>query len=144
MAKGIFTPKHPEKYLGDVKKICWRSSWELRFMQFCDMNPNILRWASEEFSIPYIKPTDGRVHRYFPDFYIEFRSKDGTICKEVIEIKPHKEAVWAQGSKNKDVYTKLALVINEAKWEAAVKFCEARGLKFRVLTEKSLFKGKGK
>lgn len=138
MASGKYTPKHPEKYLGDVSNIVWRSSWELRFMQFCDMNVNIIRWASEEFCIPYIKPTDGKVHRYFPDFYIEYRKKDGTVGKDVIEIKPHKEAVWAK--KNQDMHAKLALVINEAKWDAATQFCKERGLNFRVLTEKTLFK----
>ena len=26
--KGRFTPKHPEKYVGDVKNIVYRSIWE--------------------------------------------------------------------------------------------------------------------
>jgi len=26
--KGKYTPKHPEKYIGDVKKIIYRSLWE--------------------------------------------------------------------------------------------------------------------
>lgn len=56
MAKGRYTPQHPEKYLGDPTKIRFLSSWELRFFQACDMNPNILKWGSEEFKVPYWHP----------------------------------------------------------------------------------------
>lgn len=54
--KGLYTPKYPEKYLGDPRKIRFMSSWELRFMQVCDLNPNILNWGSEEFRIKYWNP----------------------------------------------------------------------------------------
>lgn len=137
MAKGKFTPKRPEKYMGEVGNIVWRSSWELRFCQFCDNNPNILRWSSEEIHVPYIKPTDGRIHKYYPDFFIEYVDKNGELHKELIEIKPHKEAVR---KKKMSTYDRITLAINEAKWESAIKFCEVRKIKFRVITEKSLFK----
>lgn len=137
MAKGKFTPKNLGKYVGNVDKIIWRSSWELRFCQFCDNNPHILRWSSEELFIPYIKPTDGRMHKYYPDFFIEFRDAKGVLRREIIEIKPHKEAVR---KRKMSTYDRITLAINEAKWEAAVQFCEARKLQFRVITEKSLFR----
>ena len=60
-------------------------------MVFCDNNPSILEWGSEEVIIPYRCPTDGRVHRYFPDFYIKVRERTGQITKYIIEVKPKKQ-----------------------------------------------------
>lgn len=134
-----YIPKYPEKYVGDVTKIICRSSWETRFCQFCDLNPNILEWASEEIAIPYIKPhpTKRAVHRYYPDFYIKTKNKQGLIEQFIIELKPHKEAVL---KKKSTLYDRIAIMINEAKWKAAVQFCEAHNMKFKVITEKTLFK----
>ena len=50
--KGRYTPENPKKYIGDPSKIVYRSSWERRFMIYCDRNPLILSWASEELAIP--------------------------------------------------------------------------------------------
>ena len=60
-------------------------------MVFCDNNPSILEWGSEEVIIPYRCPTDGRVHRYFPDFYIKVHEKSGSVTKYIIEVKPKKQ-----------------------------------------------------
>lgn len=68
---GFFRPRYPEKYSGDVNNIQFRSSWEAAFMQFADLNPNVTKWGSEEIAIPYIKPTDSKIHRYIPDFWME-------------------------------------------------------------------------
>ncbi|KKL19318.1 hypothetical protein LCGC14_2466650, partial [marine sediment metagenome] len=54
--QGVYEVRNPNKYVGDLKKVIFRSSWELYMNQFLDNNPNILRWSSEEFYIPYIKP----------------------------------------------------------------------------------------
>ena len=51
--KGRFKPKHYKKYKGDPTKVIYRSMWELRFMKYCDKNPSILEWSSEEIIIPY-------------------------------------------------------------------------------------------
>ena len=50
--KGIYRPSNPKKYKGDSKNIIYRSLWERKFMNYCDLNENILEWASEEFWIP--------------------------------------------------------------------------------------------
>ena len=81
--KSIYKPSHPEKYLGNSNNIICRSSWERQFCRYCDVNPNIVKWASEEFSIPYISPVDGRPHRYYPDFLIEVKEKSGKLKKYV-------------------------------------------------------------
>ena len=71
--KGRFKPKQYKKYKGDPTKVVYRSMWELRFMKYCDKNPYILEWSSEEVIIPY-RGLDGKIHRYFPDFKIKYRN----------------------------------------------------------------------
>ena len=68
--KGKYIPKNSAKYRGDYRNIIYRSSWELKFMKYCDGNPSILEWGSEEIIIPYRSPLDNKIHRYFVDFYI--------------------------------------------------------------------------
>jgi hypothetical protein len=136
-----FIPKNPEKYGGDPSKIFARSSWEIHVMKFLDSNPAVLKWASEEFSIPYIKPTDGRVHKYYPDFVVVYRDKNGGVRKEILEVKPLKESL---AEKAKSIHDKVALAINVAKWNAAEEFAKRNGMSFRVLTEQSLFVNKPK
>ena len=82
--KGYYKPKNPHKYNGNPNNIIYRSSWERSFMRYCDRTVNILEWSSEEVTIPYRCPTDGRKHRYFPDFLIKVRDKNG---KEKIQEK---------------------------------------------------------
>jgi hypothetical protein len=91
--KGKYTPKNPQKYRGDPTNIIYRSTWECRVMTWLDNNDNILEWGSEEFAIPYISPVDGRVHRYFPDFYVKVKQKDDIIQTMVLEVKPHKQTL---------------------------------------------------
>lgn len=134
--KGIYNPRYPEKYIGDATKIYFRSSWELRVFQFMDLNRFIHRWGSEEIQIPYIKPTDGRTHRYFPDIYCEYYNKSGVLIKELIEIKPKKEVALTKKSSD---YDKINIIINHAKWNAAEEFCKSHGIRFRILTENELF-----
>lgn len=139
--QGKFTPKHPEKYLGNSKDILYRSSWELRFCQFLDNNPNILKWGCEEISIPYIKPTTGKVHKYYVDFYIEYINKNNEVVHELVEIKPSKQLTRSTARKHKTrLYEDITYAINTAKWDAAQKFATNHGWKFRLLTEEQLFK----
>ena len=60
-------------------------------MFFCDHNQSIVEWGSEEVIIPYRCPTDGRVHRYYPDFYIKVKSRSGPTNKYLIEVKPKEQ-----------------------------------------------------
>lgn len=136
--QGVYEVRNPDKYVGDLKKIIFRSSWELSMNQFLDNNPNILRWSSEEFYIPYIKPTDGKPHRYFPDYWIEYKNRDGEIVQEVIEVKPSNQ-VYPSQKKRLTNYDRVTYAINVSKWKAATEFCNKRGVKFRILTEKQIF-----
>jgi hypothetical protein len=134
---GRFIPKNPHKYAGNPNNIMFRSTWELRFMQFIDSKDSILKWASEEIKIPYVSPLDGLVHHYFPDFVIVYTDKSGAIQKEIIEIKPASQSIAERAKSDHD---KAALLVNIAKWEFASRFAAQRGMTFRVLTEDSLFK----
>lgn len=134
--QGMFTPKHPEKYLGDPKGIVFRSGLEARFFRHFDGHPGVKRWGSEEFFIPYVSPVDNSPHRYFVDLIIE------TVKDEVfvIEIKPFSQCFPPKSKKNSKRFLseQMTYEVNQAKWEAAKKFCAAKGWKFMVLTEKSL------
>ena len=67
--QGLYTPNNPEKYIGDITKIRFMSSWELSMHKFLDNNTKIIRWSSETIAIKYIKPTDQKIHRYFPEYH---------------------------------------------------------------------------
>jgi hypothetical protein len=139
--KGMFKPKNPQKYLGDSNNIIYRSLWEFKFMRYLDDHPDVISWASEELSIPYISPVDKRMHRYFPDFIVKKKNKDNTLDVLMVEIKPSKQTrePILKGKKNKQFVSEaITYSINEAKWKAAHQFCLDRKWKFLILTEKEL------
>jgi hypothetical protein len=115
--------------------------WEFKFMKYCDNSPNVLEWGSEEIVIPYLSPVDGKVHRYFVDFYMKVQEQTGRQQKYLIEIKPAKFVAPPITPKRKtrqfiqEVYT---WGVNQAKWKAAREFCDNRGWKFEIFTEKEL------
>tara|TARA_Y100000361_G_scaffold84991_1_gene75388 strand:- start:14114 stop:14554 length:441 start_codon:yes stop_codon:yes gene_type:complete len=138
---GQYKPVNIKKYKGDPRKIFYRSSWELKFMKYCDINAAILEWGSEEIIVPYRCPTDGRVHRYYPDFYIKVRDKQGYLKKYIIEIKPKKQTKPPDvpKRKTKKYLTEVnTFMKNAAKWKAARNFCDDRGMDFLILTEDHL------
>jgi len=140
--KGKFYPEQPKKYKGNPRNIIYRSMWERRFMVYLDRNENILQWGSEEISIPYKSPLDGRIHRYFPDFYVKVKQQDHSIKEFVVEIKPLNQV--KPPKKNPKRKTKAwAYAVrewgrNQAKWDCASIYCEKKGMEFKVLTENDL------
>ena len=88
-----------EKYIG-CKNPEYRSSWELKFFQWCDRNKNILEWSSESVVVPYRSPVDGRYHRYFVDNAIALR-EGNTVKRYLVEIKPYKQTIPPTESKRK-------------------------------------------
>ncbi len=139
--KGIYKPSFPEKYIGNYNNIIYRSLWERKFMYWCDHNENIMKWSSEEISIPYISPLDNRIHRYYPDFYIKYKNNDGEIKESLIEVKPKKQLKKPKVGKKisqKQIYEVKEYAKNQAKWKAAEEFCADRRWTFQVLTEDNL------
>jgi hypothetical protein len=139
--KGKYKPKNPQKYKGDPVNVIYRSLWERKYMVYCDTSDEILEWSSEEKSIPYRSPMDGKVHRYYPDFLIKKKESDGTIKKYMIEIKPKKQTVLPPKPKRQtqkylnEVYMYAK---NQSKWDAAREWCADHGYEFQILTEKEL------
>lgn len=138
--QGYYTPKHPEKYIGDITKIRYMSSYELSVHEFLDNNPNVIRWGSEIIAIPYLKPTDKRLHKYYPDYYVEYRDKNGSIKREILEVKPLAQTKRPRANSKHVLYEELTHAINIAKWQACQAWCTERGIMFRIITEKSIFK----
>lgn len=138
--KGFFKPKNYKKYRGNPSNIIYRSLWELKVMNYLDSHPDVIEWASEEFFIPYRSPVDGKIHRYFPDFYVKRKNKLGKIETIIIEVKPLKQTQPPDGEKKSKKYLQEVMTwgINSSKWKSAQEYCEDRGWKFQLLTEKEL------
>lgn len=135
-AKGKFNLKNPTKYVG-TKIPYYRSSWEWSFMNFCDTNDHVQKWASEAITIPYRDPLTNRNTIYLPDFFIQYVDKLGHLHNELIEIKPTTQQLLERVGKNK--YNQAQFVKNQAKWAAASAYCKQHGLVFRVVNERDLF-----
>ena len=139
--KGKYRVKNPSKYQGDVSNVVYRSSWELKFMRYCDSNPSILEWGSESVIIPYISPLDKKIHRYFVDFYMKVKTTSGEVKKYLVEIKPErftKPPPIPQRRTKSFINEVFQYGVNEAKWKSANSYCEDKGWKFLILTEKDL------
>lgn len=139
--KGKFTPKNPQKYIGDVSNIVYRSSYELKFMKWCDLNSSILQWNSEEIIVPYLNPLDKKIHRYFVDFAIKVKTKHGEIKKYLIEVKPFRFTHPPQVGKRKTKQYLQEIMqweVNQQKWKFASAYAQDQGWEFMVLTEKDL------
>jgi hypothetical protein len=138
--KGWFTPKHRSKYKGDSDNVVYRSSWELRVMKWLDENPSVIWWASEELIVKYRSPIDQKIHRYFPDFIVRLKQKNGIESTVVIEIKPYKQTVKPVQKRKTSRFLQEAATyaVNQEKWRAADLFCKEHGWQFKVLTEKDI------
>mgnify|MGYP002359354928 CR=1 FL=1 len=139
-SKGVYNPKNREKYIGDHTPV-YRSSWEQRMMYYFDNNPNILRWGSECIAVPYISPKDGKMHRYFVDFYAEVLTKDNTRVKLLIEVKPYKKQYPPKTTNRsrKTILTEtLEYYVNQAKWNSAKAYASRNGMEWCIYTEEDI------
>ena len=139
---GKFKPKNYKKYRGDPTKIFYRSLWERRFMVYCDNNEKIIEWGSEEVIIPYYDTATKKVRRYFPDFLIKVKDKNGQTKTHLIEVKPSKDLrppVGGKGKKKSTVlYEMKTYQMNRDKFASARKWCDDRNIIFDIWTEKHL------
>jgi hypothetical protein len=134
--QGFFRPKNPGKYDGDYKNIVYRSLWERNVFRWCDENPQVSKWSSEEVVVQYYFPLDKKYHRYFVDLKIVM--PNGTY---LIEIKPKSQT---QPPKKPSRQTKRYLteastyVKNQCKWKAAENYAADRGWEFKIWTEDTI------
>jgi len=138
---GKYKVLHKEKYVADLQEVVYRSSWERKYMQYLDRNPDVLEWGSENIIIPYYNPVEKKTRRYFVDFYAKVKDKQGRIKQYIIEVKP--ESQCNPPVRKKRISTKYkndlrAYIRNQSKWKAARKWADNRGWEFVVLTEKEL------
>jgi len=139
--KGRFKVTNLSKYKGDATNVVYRSSWELKFMKWCDTNPSVLEWGSETVIIPYRSPVDSKIHRYFVDFYVKVKAKNNLTTKYLVEIKPEKFTKPPDIPKKKTkrfIEEVFMYGVNQAKWKSADEFCKDKGMQFLVLTENDL------
>ena len=139
--QGLYYPINKGKYMGNMP-IRYLSSYELKFFRWADTNSNIIAWGSENIIIPYINPLDNKVHRYFVDNFVVFNDNQNVKRKLLIEIKPSKQIIKPSVSKGKHkktmLYEQTMWITNQAKWGAAKKWADKKGMSFIILTEKEL------
>jgi hypothetical protein len=132
---GRYKVVNTSKYKGDFTNVVYRSLWEKKVFQWCDNNPDVKEWSSEEVVVPYYYDVDKKYHRYFVDLKIVMKEK--TI---LVEIKPAKETEPPTGEKRTKRYINegLTYIKNMNKWEAANDYAKDRGWEFQIWTEKTL------
>lgn len=132
--QGYIDPRSCQKLFESVKnqRIIYRSSYERKLITWFENNKQIKRWGSECVRIPYLY-IDEKMHSYYPDYVVE--RDTGEII--IIEVKPYNqtqkpkvENTWAW-----EQYTK-----NVCKWKATKEFCDRKGWKFMVFTERTIEK----
>ena len=144
--QGYFIPLNPSKYKGDPSKIIYRSSWELKFLTYCDNNEMVIEYAAEPVGIPYFNQILKKVSKYWIDCYMVTRGKDGTLTKWLIEVKPNKYLTPPEPPKKLTDKQTLnyarhakAYIINSAKFKAAREYAAENGMRFGIITENFLF-----
>ena len=133
---GRYKVKNPKKYRGDITNVVYRSLWERSVFGWCDTNPEVKYWASEETVIPYFYDVDKKYHRYFVDVKITY-SNNKTV---LVEIKPEVQTSPPTGQKRTKKYISesYTYIKNVNKWEAAKSYARDRGWEFEIWTEKTL------
>lgn len=139
--QGKFIPSNPEKYIGDVGKIIYRSGWEFDFLKWCDTTPSIIKYGAEAMCVTYINPIDMRQHRYFVDMYMEMLLSDNTtVVKWLIEVKPREHTEYPKRprkltTESRKKYRKACelVEVNIAKFRAAKSCCESNDMMFGVV-----------
>lgn len=145
--QGYYIPKNPNKYGGNLNSgIVYRSSLEKKVCIYCDMTPGVTKWSCESIVIQY-NDHEGKSHRYYPDFYLEFMTPDKPdfVMKYVLEVKPYVETIppvipenlTLKKSRNLEYQVKMYRK-NMYKWTRAIEWCKSRDMVFRIVTEKAI------
>jgi len=139
--QGKYEVQNWDKYIG-TKTPRYLSSYEKSVFEFLDRSPAVKKWGSEVVVVPYYNTVKQRKARYLVDIYVEYENKHG-IQKELLEIKPYNQTQPVKkGNKKESTYIEESLTYqqNTDKWKAASKYAEERGWKFKILTERSIFR----
>lgn len=134
---------NPEKYVGDPTKIEMRSSWEMKFAHYCDVNPSIIKWNSEGVKVPYWSHSDQKQRTYHVDFIIVVKGINGELRTMMIEIKPYSQTIKPVKKKGKKIESFInemkTYEVNMDKWMHAAQYAKERGWEFIIMTEEQLY-----
>lgn len=143
--QGQYLITKPEKYVGDPNNVVFRSGWERILMKRCEVDPNILKWASEETIVPYFSKVHRKWRRYFVDFILLVRRDDGTTEKLLVEVKPNSKAHppvkpkrMTKKAKGRLMTETIEYQVNQDKWNAAREYARRNGMRFVVMDEYAL------
>jgi len=130
--QGYVNPKLTTKLFTTAKNepIIYRSGLELKFIQFCESNPKIKKWASEPIAIDYFSRLDNKECHYYPDYIIE--TSEGAHI--IVEIKPYQQTIKPAAEDSR--WSKEQWIKNTDKWKAANEFAHNHNAKFIIITEK--------
>jgi hypothetical protein len=139
--QGFYVPKNIQKYVGKIDNIIYRSGLELKFFRFCDNNPNVVEWGSEEIKIPYRDTLQQKTRTYFVDAYVKIQEGD-IVKKYLVEVKPWKQTQEPKAGKGKKkanlLYEQVAFQNLQDKIKFAKEFAKKHGMEFIIITEKEL------
>lgn len=147
--QGWYRLSNPEKFMKPFDEsmksyreghVNYKSSMELKAFKFQDTSNTIIQWSQEPFSVPYLKPTTGKFHKYYIDMFI-VTSKGNFL----VEIKP-KSATKPPTKPKKPNQRNIQAYreniqeyqINQSKWKAQREFQERNNQKFVIFTEDQL------
>jgi hypothetical protein len=144
--QGYYKVENPHKYIGDLSKVIFRSSWEYKFMRYCDLTEKVISWSSEPVAIKYISPLDNRQHNYYIDFYTKIKLNESEVIEYLVEVKPIKDYRSKPLLEGKRTPKKLQVyenelktyLINNVKFETAQRFAESNNMKFIILNETNI------
>jgi len=137
--QGYFSVMDSTKYIGTVKKVIYRSSWEQRFCVWCERNPQVDKWASESVVIKYNCPIENKIKNYYPDFLVKLTNGQTWL----VEVKPSQEyknppeKPKRKTKKSLQTYEYLMkhYLVNTSKFKSATAFCKTNGWIFFVVDE---------
>jgi hypothetical protein len=139
--QGFYVPKNIQKYVGKIDNIIYRSGLELKFFRFCDNNPNVVEWGSEEIAVPYFDTLQRKQRKYFIDAYVKIQEGD-IIKKYLVEVKPWKQTQEPKAGKGKKkanlLYEQVAFQNIQDKIKFAKEFAKKHNMDFIIITEKEL------
>lgn len=132
--QGYINPASCKKLFPQLShdNIIYRSSYEKKFILWLEGNKNVRHWGSECMKIPYMM-TDGKMHSYYPDYFVELNNGE---CW-VVEVKPYNQT---QKPVNENCWAAKEYTKNICKWRATKEFCDNKGFKFKIFTERSIDK----
>jgi hypothetical protein len=144
--QGYYSVINTKKYIGDLTKVIYRSSYERIFYHSLDVDPSVIYWCVEpqQLRIRYWNPTKKRFSHYYPDAFCLKKVGDREV-KCLIEIKPKSKLIKPKPPKVSDPkknaqYLRRLSEYNviDAKRKASVEYCKMKGMEYIFITERTV------